>query len=212
MLKKDINSIFNIFMQDNPNPKTELNFSSPYECLIAVMLSAQTTDIQVNKVTKTLFIEANTPEKMIKLRPEEIIFHIKHIGLFRSKAKNVISTSQKLIDKFQGKVPNSLSELQSLPGVGRKTALVVMNAIFGASTIAVDTHVQRVAHRIGLVKDCKTPLATEKMLIQAIPQQYQYNAHHWLILHGRYICKARKPHCNNCIIAKYCQYFQRLNF
>lgn len=211
MYKKDINSIFEYFYAQNPEPKTELTFTSAFECLIAVMLSAQTTDVQVNKVTKTLFAAANTPKQMSNLSIEEVISHIKHIGLFRGKAKNAIGISNELLKKHNGEVPNSLTKLQTLPGVGRKTALVVMNAVFGESTIAVDTHVQRVSHRIGLVKNCKTPLATEKALMKIIPKKYLYNAHHWLILHGRYICKARKPDCLNCGIAKLCKYNKKIS-
>lgn len=206
MQKARVKQIFTILQLKNPEPKTELEFSSPFECLIAVMLSAQTTDIQVNKVTKPLFEIANTPDKMLELSEVEIINFIKHIGLFRNKAKNALGISKILVEKFSGTVPNNINDLQSLPGVGRKTALVVMNAVFGEPTIAVDTHVHRVSHRIGLVKNCKSPIQTEQALLKVIPKEFLYYAHHWLILHGRYICKARKPDCANCCISKLCEY------
>lgn len=208
MQPKQIQAIFAIFAKNNPNPETELNFSNPFECLIAVMLSAQTTDIQVNKVTKTLFKVANNPKDMLALGETKIIEHIKYIGLFRGKARHALGISQALINEHSGQVPNDLTALQKLPGVGRKTALVVMSAVFGESTIAVDTHVQRVSHRIGLVKNCKTPLKTEQSLLKVIPKQYLFYAHHWLILHGRYICKARKPNCCACPIQHLCHYYK----
>lgn len=207
MNKKDINQIFAWFTQTNPNPKTELEFNSAFECLIAVMLSAQTTDIQVNKVTKKLYALANTPKAMLELGEQKIIEQIRHIGLFRNKAKNLLGISQMLISEYDSQVPNNLEALQKLPGVGRKTALVVMSAVFGEATIAVDTHVHRVSHRIGLVKNCKTPLKTEQQLLKTIPKQYLFYAHHHLILHGRYICKARKPDCENCGIKALCVYY-----
>jgi len=207
MDKKNVNHVFSWFEQTNPSPKTELEFSSAFECLIAVMLSAQTTDIQVNKVTRKLYELANTPEAMLELGEQKIIEQIRHIGLFRNKAKNVLGISQMLISEYDSQVPKDLDSLQKLPGVGRKTALVVMSAVFGESTIAVDTHVHRVSHRIGLVKNCKSPLKTEQKLLKTIPKKYLFYAHHWLILHGRYICKARKPECENCGIKELCVYY-----
>lgn len=208
MQTRQVNEIFEIFSRQNPNPVTELNFTSAFECLIAVMLSAQTTDIQVNKVTSKLFAVANTPESMLALGEAKITEYIKHIGLFRNKARHAIGISQMLVQQYDAIVPGSVSELQKLPGVGRKTALVVLNAMFGEATLAVDTHVQRVSHRIGLVRNCNTPLKTEQALMKVIPEQYLYNAHHWLILHGRYICKARSPMCDSCLIADLCKYYK----
>lgn len=211
MRKKDVTSIFEIFHDGNPSPKTELIFTNAYECLIAVLLSAQTTDIQVNKVTRGLFSLANNPKAMLELTEAQIIETIKHIGLFRNKAKNIIATSKILVEQFGAQVPADLEALQTLPGVGRKTALVVLNAVFGQATLAVDTHVQRVSHRIGLVKNCKTPLQTELKLMEVIPQKYLKDAHHWLILHGRYVCKARTPACSDCKLSLFCLHYKVAN-
>lgn len=208
MTKDDIKLVFEYFKSKNPKPETELEFSNAYECLIAVMLSAQTTDIQVNKVTKKLFAKANNPQKMLELGEENIKEIIRHIGLFRNKAKNAVLLSAQLIEKHNNEVPNDLELLQDLPGVGRKTALVVLNAIFGENTLAVDTHVQRVSNRIGLVKDTKNPLQTERSLLKVVPNEYLYYAHHWLILHGRYICKSRRPECKECGLKDLCSYYK----
>lgn len=205
----DIENIFEILASTNPKPVTELAFASPFECLIAVLLSAQSTDIQVNKVTKKLYAKANTPEHILALGETELINHIKHIGLFRNKAKHIMATCQILVDQYQGNIPTTREELEALPGVGRKTANVVLNVAYGKPTMAVDTHVFRVSHRIGLVKNKKTPLKTELALLKCIPKRFLYDAHHWLILHGRYICKARKPLCGQCPIAHLCQCKQK---
>lgn len=208
MQKKIIDQIFSIFSQNNPNPKTELEFVNNYTLLVAVVLSAQATDVSVNKATKPLFKIANTPEKMVQLGEDGLKSYIKTIGLFNSKAKNVIALSEKLIKEFDSTVPEDLSKLVSLPGVGIKTANVVLNCAFGHPTIAVDTHVFRVSNRIGLVHT-KTPEETGAKLLQVIPKKWQLHAHHWLILHGRYICKARKPDCEQCSIVKLCEYYNK---
>lgn len=203
-----IKKIFQTFEKNNPNPVTELNFNSPFECLIAVMLSAQATDISVNKATKTLFDTANTPEKIFDLGEDQLQEYIKRIGLYRSKAKNIIKTCNLLKENYKHHshgIPNKRVELETLPGVGRKTANVVLNVVFKQPTLAVDTHIFRVSQRIGLAKG-STPLAIEKQLLKCIPQTHLLNAHHWLILHGRYICIARKPKCSQCPIIKYCEF------
>lgn len=204
MLKERI-QIFERFKKKNPYPKCELNFKSNFELLIAVMLSAQTTDISVNAVTLNLFKAANTPAKMVKLSLEEIKEYIRTIGLFNTKAKNVLAISHALLEKYDGQVPADREALEKLPGVGRKTANVVLNTAFGEPTLAVDTHVFRVSNRIGLVK-ATTPLAVEMSLLQVIPKPYLKDAHHWLIIHGRYTCVARKPKCHECIIVDICKY------
>lgn len=200
-----IKKIFSIFSANNPNPETELKFSSAYECLVAVILSAQATDIGVNKATDKLFKLANTPEAMVALGEEGLREEIKTIGLYRSKANHVIKMSKMLIDLHQSKVPNKREALQALPGVGRKTANVILNVVFSKSTIAVDTHIFRVSHRLGFSLG-KTPEAVEKDLLKIIPEKYLYHAHHWLILHGRYVCKARKPMCASCPVSRYCSF------
>lgn len=197
--------IFNRFKKQNPNPTTELKYHSPFELLIAVMLSAQATDVSVNKVTDKLFLAASTPLQMLNLGEEKLKGYIKSIGLFNTKAANIIKTVQKLMTDFNGEVPKTLAELESLPGVGRKTANVILNTAFGKETIAVDTHIFRVANRIGLAQG-KTPLEIELKLLKIIPAQFRKDAHHWLILHGRYVCIARKPKCPNCIIKDLCEY------
>lgn len=188
-----------------PEPKGELNYTNNYTLLVAVVLSAQATDIGVNKATAALFQKVSTPQDMLKLGEAGLKRHIRTIGLYNAKAKNVIALSQQLIDEFQGQVPDQLKDLVRLPGVGRKTANVVLNMAFGQPTIAVDTHVFRVAHRTGLARG-KTPEAVEAQLMKKVPKQYLRHAHHWLILHGRYICKARKPDCPACPVRDLCAY------
>ncbi len=189
----------------NPNPKTELVYSSPFELLIAVMLSAQSTDVGVNKATKKLFPVANTPAAILKLGETGLKKYISTIGLFNSKAKHVIAACEILQQNYDGEVPDDREALESLPGVGRKTANVVLNTAFGHPTMAVDTHIFRVGNRTGLAKG-STVRAVEDKLLKAVPPEYRVNAHHWLILHGRYVCKARKPDCPNCVIRDLCQF------
>jgi endonuclease-3 len=202
---QDVEAIFGAFAAANPEPKTELDYTNPFTLLVAVVLSAQATDAGVNKATPALFKAAPTPEKMVALGIPGIEELIKTIGLYRSKAKNVYALSQLLVEKFNSQVPETREALESLPGVGRKTANVVLNVIYGQPTIAVDTHLFRVANRTGLARG-ETPLAVEERLLEAIPEKYLLHAHHWLILHGRYICKARVPECYHCIIAQWCRY------
>ncbi|MEQ1902419.1 MAG: endonuclease III [Devosia sp.] len=201
----DIEAIFAAFQKVEPEPKGELFATNPFTLLVAVVLSAQATDAGVNKATPALFKLADTPEKMIKLGIARIEDKIKTIGLFRTKAKNVFGLSQKLVAEFGGVVPAEREALETLPGVGRKTANVVLNIAFGQPTIAVDTHLFRVANRTGLAPG-KDVLAVEKGLLQAVPEPYLLHAHHWLILHGRYVCKARKPECWRCVIAEWCRF------
>ena len=205
MNPKNVQEIFKRFQKQNPKPTTELQYSSLFELLISVILSAQATDISVNKATPALFAVANTPKKMLALGEEKLKQYIKTIGLFNTKAKNIIKTCEKLIDNFDSTVPNTREDLESLPGVGRKTANVILNTAFGQNTIAVDTHIFRVANRIGLAKG-KTPLEVENQLVKIIPKAFLKDAHHWLILHGRYTCTARKPKCPECIIRDLCEY------
>jgi endonuclease-3 len=208
MNKQKIQEIFTRFQRANPNPTTELNYQNPFELLIAVILSAQATDVSVNKATIKLFPIANTPEKILALGEEGLKKHIKTIGLFNSKAANIIKTCQLLIQKHASQVPADRAALEELPGVGRKTANVVLNTYFGQPTIAVDTHIFRVANRIGLAKG-STPLAVENQLLKVIPKEFLHDAHHWLILHGRYTCVARKPHCPTCLINDLCEYKEK---
>jgi endonuclease-3 len=203
--KADVEAIFGAFAAAEPEPKGELDYVNPFTLLVAVVLSAQATDAGVNKATKLLFQLADTPEKMVALGPAEIEDKIKTIGLFRNKAKNVFALSQQLIEKFDSRVPEDREALESLPGVGRKTANVVLNIAFRQPTIAVDTHLFRVANRTGLAPG-KTPLEVETGLLKIVPDEYLLHAHHWLILHGRYICKARKPDCWRCIIRDWCRF------
>jgi endonuclease III len=188
-----------------PAPKSELEYESPYTLLIAVVLSAQATDAGVNKVTPTLFAAADTPAKMVALGETRIRKFIKTIGLYRTKAKNIVALSKLLVDRHQGHVPRKREELEELPGVGRKTANVVLNVAFGEPTIAVDTHIFRVANRTGLARG-KTPLAVELRLNKSVPKQYLAHAHHWLILHGRYTCTARRPRCPECAVRDLCAF------
>jgi endonuclease III len=198
-----VREIFARFAAQNPHPKGELDYSDPYTLLVAVVLSAQATDLGVNRATKGLFAAASTPQAMVALGEEGVRDHIRTIGLFRAKAKNVVALSQQLIDRFGGEVPRYREDLVSLPGVGRKTANVVLNIAFGEKAIAVDTHLFRVSNRIPLARG-KTPEAVERGLLAIIPDEFLLHAHHWLILHGRYICKARKPECGRCPIADLC--------
>ncbi len=205
MNKQKAAEIFKRFQKRNPAPKTELEYINEFTLLVAVVLSAQATDKGVNKATPALFKLAPTPEKMAALGVEGIKKYIKTIGLFNAKAKNIYLLSKKLIEEYSSKVPADRVELQKLPGVGRKTANVVMNCVFGQSTMAVDTHIFRVSNRIHLTKS-KNPLQTEEQLLKIIPKEYLFNAHHWLILHGRYICVARKPKCYECPIVDLCEF------
>lgn len=197
--------IYSRFRERNPHPDTELEFVDPFELLIAVILSAQATDVSVNKATAKLFPVANTPQKLLDLGVDGLKSYIRTIGLFNSKAKNIVKTCRILMEKHDGQVPHTREALEALPGVGRKTANVVLNTAFGEPTIAVDTHIYRVANRTGLAKG-KTPFEVEKRLTRLTPGEFQHNAHHWLILHGRYVCKARRPDCPVCIIADLCEY------
>jgi endonuclease-3 len=200
-----IEEMFRRFAAADPDPKSELEYINPYTLLVAVVLSAQATDAGVNKATRPLFKIADTPEKMLRLGEDKVREAIKTIGLFRNKARNVILLSQRLVDAHRGEVPRERDALEALPGVGRKTANVVLNVAFGEPTMAVDTHVFRVANRTGLSSG-KTPLAVEEDLLRVVPAQYAVHAHHWLILHGRYVCKARRPLCPTCIIRDLCLY------
>ncbi|QTS84189.1 endonuclease III [Coxiella endosymbiont of Amblyomma nuttalli] len=197
--------MFHRFKVRNSQPVSELVYYSKFELLIAVMLSARATDISVNKSTKKLYKVANTPHTILKLGEEGLKQYIKSIGLFNSKAKNIIKTCNILIEKYDSTVPNTSEDLEALPGVGRKTANVILNIAFGQKTIAVDTHVFRVTNRTGLVYG-KTPLEIEKKLMGVVPQKYLADAHHWLVLHGRYICTARRPKCPNCLINDLCEH------
>lgn len=207
--KNTISAIFSAFAERNPHPKGELHYQTPFELLVAVVLSAQATDISVNKATKKLFAVANTPEAIYALGVEGLKPYIRTIGLFNNKAKHIISLCDKLIHQYHSQVPDSLSELESLSGVGRKTANVVLNMAFSQPTLAVDTHVYRVSRRLGLTS-AKTVLGVEKDLLAVIPAPYLQHAHHWLILHGRYICKARNPDCTHCFLMQHCQYYASL--
>jgi len=202
---QEVEAIFFRFHQVDPEPKGELESVNAYTLLVAVALSAQATDVGVNKATRPLFKVADTPAKMLALGEEGLIGHIRTIGLYRNKAKNVIALSQRLIDAYGGEVPADREALETLPGVGRKTANVVLNIAFGVPTIAVDTHLFRVANRTGLAPG-KTPLAVELELEKVVPDPYRLHAHHWLILHGRYVCKAAKPLCQRCIIRDICRF------
>jgi endonuclease-3 len=197
--------IFRRFAAADPDPRSELEYINPFTLLVAVVLSAQATDAGVNKATRTLFQIADTPEKMLRLGEEKLRDAIKTIGLYRNKARNVIALSRQLVAEHGGKVPREREALEALPGVGRKTANVVLNVAFGLPTMAVDTHVFRVANRIGLSSG-RTPLEVEEDLLQIVPAKYAVHAHHWLILHGRYVCKARRPDCPKCLIRDLCLY------
>ena len=196
-------AFFSRLRELNPHPKTELAYGSPFELLIAVMLSAQATDVSVNKATRKLFPVARTPAAMLRLGEEGLKPYINTIGLFNAKAKHVIATCKILVDAHAGEVPRDREALEALPGVGRKTANVVLNTAFGEPTMAVDTHIFRVANRTGLAKGA-TPLAVEKGLLKNVPRGFLQDAHHWLILHGRYVCKARSPDCGRCMVRPFC--------
>ncbi len=204
-----VKAIFSRFAEIEPEPKGELEHTDAYTLLVAVVLSAQATDAGVNKATRELFAAADTPEKMVRLGEDRVRELIKTIGLYRNKAKNVIALSQKLIDEYHGAVPQNAAALESLPGVGRKTANVVLNVWFGQPTIAVDTHVFRIAHRLGFSRG-KTPEQVEADLLAIVPKEYGVPAHHWLILHGRYLCKARKPECWRCPVVDLCPYKEKM--
>jgi len=205
MNKEKVTKIFKRFQKQRPAPKTELEYINEFTLLVAVVLSAQATDKGVNKATPALFKAAPTPEKMEALGIEGIKKYIKTIGLFNAKARNVYLLSKMLVEQYGSIIPADRDELQKLPGVGRKTANVVLNCAFGQSTMAVDTHIFRVSNRIGLAKS-KNPLQTEEQLMKVIPEEYLFNAHHWLILHGRYTCVARRPKCYECIIVDLCEF------
>lgn len=210
MNSKTINQIFQIFYNNNPVPETELEFNNNFTLSVAVILSAQATDISVNKATKNLFSFYNTPEKILLLGEENLKKYIKTIGLYNSKAKNIIALCQILIDKYNSDIPSEFDELVKLPGIGRKTANVILNCAFGKPTMAVDTHVHRVSNRIGF-SNGNTPEKVEKDLLKKIPNKWLKHGHHWLILHGRYVCKARKPLCTECLISEYCKYYKENN-
>ncbi|MBL4693397.1 MAG: endonuclease III [Magnetovibrio sp.] len=205
MKKSDVALFFSRLRDVNPEPKSELVWTNAYTLVVAVALSAQATDVGVNKATKGLFAVADSPQKMIDLGIENLRAHIKTIGLYNTKAKNVMAMSHLLMDEFGGEVPKDRASLERLPGVGRKTANVVLNVCWGEPTMAVDTHIFRVSNRTGLAPG-KTPLAVEKKLLKAVPSEFMVYAHHWLILHGRYVCKARKPDCAACKVADLCNF------
>ncbi len=205
MNAKQRQTLFSRLQANNPEPTTELNYQTPFELLISVILSAQATDVSVNKVTPKLFKVANTPEKLLALGETKLKSYIKTIGLYNTKASNILKACQLLVDKFEGTIPAERQALESLPGVGRKTANVILNTAFGQPTIAVDTHIFRVSNRTGLAPG-KTVRIVEDNLLQNVPKKYKKNAHHWLILHGRYVCIARKPKCSQCIINDICEY------
>ncbi len=211
MTKKQIQTFFERLREQRPHPETELNYSSPFELLIAVMLSAQATDISVNKATDKLYPLANTAHTILSLGLDGLKQYIKTIGLYNSKAENVIKTCQILVEQYQGQVPETRQQLEALPGVGRKTANVVLNTAFGQPTMAVDTHIFRVGNRTGLAVG-KNVLEVEHRLIKVIPKEFMLDAHHWLILHGRYCCIARKPKCGECIVADVCHWPERFEF
>lgn len=205
MKKDQIEEFFRRLSEANPNPQTELEYSNTYTLLVAVVLSAQATDVGVNKATKDLFRTVDTPQKMLALGEDELIKYVRTIGLFRTKAKNVITLSEMLVNEHGGQVPRDRAALEALPGVGRKTANVVLNTAFGEPTMAVDTHIFRLSNRTGLAP-AKTVSAVEDRLMKRVPAHYMQHAHHWLILHGRYVCKARNPQCAPCLVADLCTF------
>ena len=208
MTKKQIQIFFERLREQRPSPQTELKYSSPFELLIAVMLSAQATDVSVNKATDKLYPVANTAEKIYNLGVDGLKEYIKTIGLYNAKAENVIKTCKILMEQFNGEVPSNRKDLEALPGVGRKTANVILNTAFGQPTIAVDTHIFRVSNRTGLAPG-KNVLEVEKALLRRVPKDYIQDAHHWLILHGRYVCLARKPKCSECIVQALCSFKEK---
>ena len=203
MNHQDVVALLSTLREGNPHPASELNYRSPFELLVAVILSAQSTDVGVNRVTKALFAAAHTPDAMLRLGEEGIRSKIRSLGLYNNKAKNLLAMSRMLVEQFHGRVPDNRNDLEKLPGVGRKTANVVLNVAFGQPTLAVDTHVFRVAKRTGLSRG-KTPAAVEQDLLKVIPAEFLQHAHHWFILHGRYVCKARTPLCLPCRIRSWC--------
>ena len=205
MKKSDVFEFFRRLAEANPAPETELEYVNPYTLLVAVALSAQATDVGVNKATRSLFAKVKTPQEMLELGEERLKQHIKTIGLYNTKAKNIIAAARILVDQYGGEVPREREKLETLPGVGRKTANVVLNVAFGQPTIAVDTHIFRVANRTGLAPG-KTPRAVEDKLAKSTPEPFVTHAHHWLILHGRYVCKARTPECWRCPVVDLCAY------
>lgn len=209
MTPQNIATLFSILSKHNPKPETELIFANPFELLIAVILSAQATDKSVNKATIKLFSDANTPETIAALDYDGLVPYVRSIGLFRNKAKNIIETCKRLVTLHDSKVPETRDALEALPGVGRKTANVILNTAFGQPCIGVDTHVTRVSIRTGLTPRAKTPLQVEQKLLKIIPKYYLKDAHHWLVLHGRYICLARKPKCATCPIEGICTYREK---
>ena len=205
MHPSQIRAFFETLKRVNPRPQTELEYTNVFELLTAVLLSAQATDVSVNKATKRLFAAANTPAKMLALGIEDVSLAIRSIGLYPTKAKHLIATCHILLDRYHGQVPDTREALETLPGVGRKTANVVLNVAFGQPTMAVDTHILRVSNRTGLARG-KTPLAVEQALLECVPGEFAVDAHHWLILLGRYVCQARKPHCARCAVAACCAF------
>lgn len=201
----DRQAFFQRLRDNNPRPTTELEYDSPFELLVAVILSAQATDVGVNRATRRLYPVANTPQAIFDMGEDTLRDYVRTIGLFNTKAANIIKTCRILLDKHDGEVPREREALEALPGVGRKTANVVLNTAFGEPTIAVDTHIFRVSNRTGLAPG-KTPLAVEKKLLKNVPEPFLKDAHHWLILHGRYVCTARKPHCDECIVRDLCRH------
>ncbi|NMG53165.1 endonuclease III [Aromatoleum aromaticum] len=205
-MKRDaIREFFRRLAEANPSPTTELEYGSPFQLLVAVVLSAQATDKSVNLATRELFAVAPTPEAMLSLGEENVTERLRSIGLYRNKAKNVVALSRLLLERHGGDVPRSREALEALPGVGRKTANVVLNTVFGEAVMAVDTHIFRVANRTGLAPG-KDVLAVEQALMRRVPKEYLHNAHHWLILHGRYVCTARKPRCKDCLVRDLCEF------
>lgn len=209
--KEQASAIFEILRNLNPNPTTELKYTSNFELLVAVVLSAQATDVGVNKALEKLYPVANTPKAILALGIDGLEAYIKTIGLYHAKAKNIIALCYMLIKEYNSEVPKNFDELVKLPGVGRKTANVILNTLFGHKTIAVDTHVFRLSNRLGIAPG-KTPEEVEAKLMKVVPKEFQQDAHHWLILHGRYVCKARKPECEKCAIGAYCKYFMGNKF
>ncbi|HEX7686398.1 MAG TPA: endonuclease III, partial [Burkholderiaceae bacterium] len=209
MTPADIDAFFATLQRANPEPASELHYASVFELLAAVLLSAQATDVSVNKATRTLFAKAPTPQRMLALGAEGIEAHVRTIGLYRTKTKHLLETCRILVERYGGEVPRDRAALEALPGVGRKTANVVLNVAFGEPTLAVDTHVFRVANRTGLAPG-RTPLAVELGLLERIPAKYLDDAHHWLILHGRYVCLARMPQCGRCAVSAQCDWFRAL--
>ena len=205
MTRDEVRGFLEALAKANPNPRSELSYIDPYTLLVAVVLSAQATDVSVNRATETLFAEAATPEAMLRLGADGVAKHIRSIGLWQGKARNVIELSRQLIEHHGGEVPRDRDELEKLPGVGRKTANVVLNVAFGESTMAVDTHIFRLGNRTGIAPG-GTPRAVEDALVKRIPPELLRDAHHWLILHGRYVCKARLPECWRCVAAQWCKY------